>query len=99
MEPVDPGRDDARYILVGARELYRLRVNDPDARLEVGMIVEPQRACDLAGWGAESPRCRAALRYLEEERALERAEFYRDVPGGPTAYVWGSGAARMLGEG
>lgn len=99
MEPVDPGRDDARYILVGARELYRLRVNDPDARLEVGMIVEPQRACDLAGWGAGSTRCKAALRYLEEERALERAEFDRNVPGGPTAYVWGSGAARMLGEG
>jgi hypothetical protein len=94
----DPDRADSIHILVGARELYRLRLNDPDARLEVGAIVDPQQACEIAGWGAESPRCKAALEYLEEQHALERSDFYWRVPSGPTAYVWGTGAAAMLGE-
>ena len=94
----DPDRADSIHILVGARELYRLRLNDPDARLEVGAIVDPQQACEIAGWGAESPRCKAALEYLEEQHALERSDFYWRVPGGPTAYVWGRGAAKMVGE-
>jgi hypothetical protein len=51
--------NDARYILVGTRELYRMQVNDPDARLAVGTAVDPRRACEETGWGAESARCKA----------------------------------------
>jgi hypothetical protein len=87
--------DDALLLLLATKHIYAM--DHPCAKLQPGEAVDPQGACERIGWGATPPRCEAALEYLEAEQALERsATTVRAV--GTNGYVWGSGAADMLGE-
>jgi hypothetical protein len=93
----NPEVAEARKLLVATSLLYH--EHHPNAAplpLRPGTPVEPQYACERIGWARASSRCAAALRYLEAEQALERSTTTRNGEAG-TQYVWGRGAADMLG--
>jgi hypothetical protein len=93
----NPEVEDARTLLVATSLLYHEQhPNAAPLSRRSGTPVEPQDACERIGWGRASSRCAAALRYLEAEQALEQSTTARNGEG-ETQYVWGRGAADMLG--
>ena len=92
----NPEVEDARTLLVATSLLYHEQHPNAPLPLRSGTPVEPQDACARIGWGRASSRCAAALRYLEAEQALEQSTTTRNGEDEPQ-YVWGRGAADMLG--
>ena len=89
-----PG-NDALLLLQATRRLWQRE--NPGRQLQPGTPVDPYQACELMDWGVDSPRCNAALEYLEAELALEPNPITVRAVGG-TQYVWGTEAGNMLGE-